>query len=61
MAIIWLPCAKFIVVTGSSNGIGLNYARQLASRGMNLVLISNEDEKLHQVSKEIGKEMFPNF
>jgi 17beta-estradiol 17-dehydrogenase / very-long-chain 3-oxoacyl-CoA reductase len=54
-------CVKFIVVTGSSNGIGLNYAKQLASRGMNLVLISNEDEKLHQVSKEIGEKMFPNL
>lgn len=33
----------------------MNYAKQLAERGLNLVLISNEDEKLHQVSKEIGR------
>lgn len=39
----------------------MNYAKQLASRGMNLVLISNEDEKLHQVSTDISKELFPNL
>ena len=44
-----------IVVTGSSRGIGKAYARELARRGINVVLLSNEKEELEQVSKELGK------
>jgi len=45
----------FVVVTGSSSGIGMNYAKELAKRGVNVVLMSNEEDQLHEVSKEIGK------
>jgi len=44
----------FLVVTGGSDGIGKNYARELAKRKINLVLISNVEEDLISVSKEIG-------
>jgi NADP-dependent 3-hydroxy acid dehydrogenase YdfG len=33
----------------------MNYAKELAKRGVNVVLMSNEEEQLHEVSKEIGK------
>lgn len=32
---------KFSLVTGASSGIGLEYARQLASRGHNVIIVSN--------------------
>ncbi|XP_066943906.1 inactive hydroxysteroid dehydrogenase-like protein 1 isoform X2 [Macrobrachium rosenbergii] len=44
------------VVTGSTDGIGKEYARQLAKNGMNIVLISRTMEKLQKVSAEIVEE-----
>jgi 17beta-estradiol 17-dehydrogenase / very-long-chain 3-oxoacyl-CoA reductase len=43
------------VVTGSSDGIGKAYARELARRGMNIVLLSREQKKLMKTAQEIGK------
>ncbi|XP_017850856.1 very-long-chain 3-oxoacyl-CoA reductase isoform X2 [Drosophila busckii] len=47
---------KWAVVTGSTDGIGKAYARQLARKGLNLVLISRSLEKLTLVAKEIRDE-----
>lgn len=44
----------FTVVTGSSEGIGRAYARELASRGLNLVLISKPENRLYRAAKQIG-------
>ena len=44
---------KWAVVTGSTDGIGLQYALQLAAKGFNIVLISRSEEKLQIVSKQI--------
>ena len=41
------------VVTGCTDGIGLQYALQLAAKGFNIVLISRSEEKLEAVSKQI--------
>jgi hypothetical protein len=35
----------------------MNYAKELAKRGVNVVLMSNEEEQLHEVSKELGKSL----
>lgn len=43
------------VVTGSTDGIGKEYARELAKRGLNIVLISRTIAKLNKVGLEIGK------
>lgn len=43
----------FTVVTGSTDGIGKAYAKELAARGMNLVLISRTLEKLEKTKDEI--------
>lgn len=48
------------IVTGASSGIGLALTRQLASAGMNLVIVSRQQEKLNEVAEEIksfGKEV----
>ena len=47
------------VVTGSTDGIGKAYAKELASRGMNLILISRTLERLEKTKSEI-QEINPN-
>ena len=45
----------FPVVTGSSEGIGKAYARELAKRGVNVILISRGENRLYRTAKEIGR------
>lgn len=47
---------EWAVITGSTDGIGKSYAKELAKRGMNVLLISRTKEKLERVAKEIGDE-----
>ena len=42
------------VVTGATDGIGKAYAMQLASKGLDLVLISRTYSKLEATAKEIS-------
>ena len=49
------------VVTGATDGIGKEYARQLAALGINIVLISRTESKLQTVAKEIGIVVFRLF
>jgi len=42
------------VVTGGSDGIGLSFARQLAGKGLNLVLVGRSAGKLEAAAKEIA-------
>lgn len=44
------------MVTGSTDGIGKAYAKELAARGINLVLISRTLEKLEKTKNEILQE-----
>lgn len=55
--VFFFSCVFPTVVTGSTDGIGKQYARELASNGMNIVLISRTESKLDQVAKEIGEYM----
>uniref|UniRef100_A0A1B0DB91 Uncharacterized protein n=1 Tax=Phlebotomus papatasi TaxID=29031 RepID=A0A1B0DB91_PHLPP len=47
---------SWAVITGSTDGIGKQYARELASRGINVVLISRTKKKLVEVANEIEQE-----
>ncbi|XP_041977521.1 inactive hydroxysteroid dehydrogenase-like protein 1 [Aricia agestis] len=53
------PLAKrfgsWAVITGSTDGIGKHYAMELAQRGINIVLISRNPEKLKNVAEHIEK------
>ncbi|XP_062844879.1 hydroxysteroid (20-beta) dehydrogenase 2 [Trichomycterus rosablanca] len=44
---------QWAVVTGATAGIGRAYAVELARRGLDIVLISRSQEKLHTVASEI--------
>jgi len=44
---------QWAVVTGCTDGIGKEYAKQLASQALNVILISRNEEKLNQVASEI--------
>ncbi|KAH8248777.1 hypothetical protein KR032_003092 [Drosophila birchii] len=44
-------------ITGSSDGIGKEYAKELARQGINVVLIARNEEKLQAVVKEIGNKV----
>lgn len=44
---------KFGVITGASDGIGKEYAYQLAAKGFNVVLVSRTLSKLETLKKEI--------
>lgn len=41
------------LITGSSSGIGAEYARQLAGQGFNLILVARRKEKLNALSSEL--------
>ncbi|XP_028042141.1 inactive hydroxysteroid dehydrogenase-like protein 1 [Bombyx mandarina] len=47
---------SWAVVTGGTDGIGKHYAKELARRGLNVVIISRNPEKLKATVTEIEKE-----
>ncbi|CAI2727572.1 unnamed protein product [Schistosoma spindalis] len=44
---------EWAVVTGASSGIGEAYAEELAKEGLNIMLISNDEEQLSDVANRI--------
>ena len=47
---------EWAVVTGCTDGIGKAYAKQLAAKGLNIVLMSRSKDKLNAVASEIENE-----
>lgn len=44
------------VVTGASGGMGEHFARQLAKRGLNVVLVARREDRLAHIAKNIERE-----
>lgn len=51
----WKTVGKWAVITGATDGIGNAYVNALAKKGLNIVLISRNPDKLEAVAKEIEK------
>ncbi|MDQ1610784.1 MAG: uncharacterized protein QOG00_715 [Pyrinomonadaceae bacterium] len=46
---------KATLITGASSGIGEVFARRLAARGENVVLVARSEEKLNALCNELGR------
>lgn len=44
------------VVTGASQGIGAEYARAMAEKGLNVVMVARSGEKMTKLAKELSEE-----
>ena len=44
------------LITGGSSGMGLEFARQLAGRGYDLILVSNREEELRAAAESLCKD-----
>lgn len=49
---------QWAVVTGSTDGIGLAQACELARRGMDVYLLSRSDDKLTQAAVKVSRPSF---
>jgi 17beta-estradiol 17-dehydrogenase / very-long-chain 3-oxoacyl-CoA reductase len=51
------PKGTWAIVTGASDGLGKEYALQLANKGFNLVLVSRTESKLQTLATDISTKM----
>ena len=47
---------EYALVTGASSGIGIEFARLFAGKGVNLILVARREEALVMLSEELTRE-----
>ncbi len=47
---------RWAVVTGASSGLGVDFARELAERGCNTVLVARREERLRALAQELEQD-----
>lgn len=52
-----MPCFnnEWTLITSATSGIGLEMARLLASRGLNLILAGPDEENLYRLARELNE------
>jgi short-subunit dehydrogenase len=53
MAMFRQKYGPWALITGGSSGIGAEFARQLAEKGLNLILVARRKEKLGDLANEL--------
>ena len=48
---------SYALITGASSGIGRHYASELASRGHNIIAVSNQPTLLAETAEECGEHL----
>ena len=45
--------SRTAVITGASSGLGAEYARQLAARGTDLVIVARDEDALRELASSL--------
>jgi len=48
-------CGSWAIITGASSGLGVEFAKQIAATGINVILTARREDRLKQLADELSK------